>query len=69
MPASSPCAGIHEGPVSIEANSNLPLGQTLSVLIPVSRVDGSRRGVSQVHPAPGSQVPASPALPAGSTAL
>lgn len=69
MPASSLCAGIHNGPVSIKANSNVPLGQTPSFLIPISNGDGSRRGVSQAHPALGSQALASPALPAGSAAL
>lgn len=61
--------GSTKGLFSIDANSNLLLGQTLSAPIPISRGDGSRRGVTQVHPALGSQAPESPALPVGFTAL
>lgn len=69
MADSNPCTRILKGPVSIKANSNLPSRWTLSFLIPISRGDRSRRGVSQACPALGSQAPASPALPAGSGAL
>lgn len=42
-----PSAGIHRRHVSVKDNNNLPSGQTLSFLIPISNGAGSRRDVGQ----------------------